>query len=246
MSTKDTSSPASRDSVSCTSAMVRMRRTDSLMAALASGEDSRRPCRRSSDEIVCRLFFTRWWISRMVASLDISRRSRRRSSEMSRSSTRHPVGGPSDSSGMQRTSSVTSVVWSSSSVTGARLSNAVRTGWSLNPSSPRRSPTALAWMPTRCRAETALGEAYSTRAVAPSRRTPSPTRGDALVPERSAAKGNVPAEIMLRQAPEDLQVGALQLAGVAALQGRPLTGEHPHDPSVGGGSARPAPSAWGA
>ena len=51
---------------------------------------SRRPCSRSSDEIVCRLFFTRWWISRIVASFDSSSRSRRRSSEMSRSSTTAP------------------------------------------------------------------------------------------------------------------------------------------------------------
>ena len=39
--------------------MVRMRRTDSSIAAFASADSSRRPCRRSNDEIVCRLFFTR-------------------------------------------------------------------------------------------------------------------------------------------------------------------------------------------
>ncbi len=59
ISTKATSSPASRDSVSCTSAIARMRRTDSSIAILASGEVNRRPCSLNSDEIVCRLFFTR-------------------------------------------------------------------------------------------------------------------------------------------------------------------------------------------
>ena len=37
MSTKGTSSPASRDSVSCTIAIERIRRTDSSIAAFASG-----------------------------------------------------------------------------------------------------------------------------------------------------------------------------------------------------------------
>ena len=41
---------------------------------------SRRACSRSSAATVCRLFFTRWWISRIVASLVSSSRSRRRSS----------------------------------------------------------------------------------------------------------------------------------------------------------------------
>ena len=91
MSRNGTSSPASRDRISWTRAIDRTRRTDSSMAALASGDSSRRPWRRSSDEIVCRLFFTRWWISRIVASLDSSSRSRRRSSEMSRRSTTAPV-----------------------------------------------------------------------------------------------------------------------------------------------------------
>ena len=95
-----------------------MRRTDSSTAALASGDDSRRPCRRSSDEIVWRLFFTRWWISRMVASLESSRRSRRRSSEMSRSSTSEPVTVPCSSSGMNRMSTVISGPRSISSVAG--------------------------------------------------------------------------------------------------------------------------------
>jgi hypothetical protein len=69
----------SRDSVSWTRAIVRMRRTDSSTPPWPR----RMPppaCSRSSDEIVCRLFFTRWWISRMVASFDSSSRSALRSS----------------------------------------------------------------------------------------------------------------------------------------------------------------------
>ena len=59
ISLNDTSSPVSRDKVSCTRAIDRMRRTDSSMANFASGDSTRRPWRRSSEEIVCRLFFTR-------------------------------------------------------------------------------------------------------------------------------------------------------------------------------------------
>ena len=83
--------PRSRDSVSCTIAIERIRRSDSSSAACASGDCSRRPWSRSSDAIVCRLFFTRWWISRIVASFESSMRSRRRRSVTSRSSTSAPV-----------------------------------------------------------------------------------------------------------------------------------------------------------
>ena len=50
-----------------------------------------RGCSRSSAATVCRLFFTRWWISRIVASLLISSRSRWRNSVTSRTMTRAPV-----------------------------------------------------------------------------------------------------------------------------------------------------------
>ena len=59
MSSKRTTSPASRDSVSCTIAIERIRRSDSSMAACASGDCSRRPWSRNNAAIVCRLFFTR-------------------------------------------------------------------------------------------------------------------------------------------------------------------------------------------
>ena len=173
-----------------------MRRTDSSMAALASGVSSRRPCSRSSDEIVCRLFFTRWWISRMVASFDSSSRSRRRSSEMSRSSTTAPVTAPWSSSGMPRISTVMSMPRGSSSVTGSPRAKAVRTTDSSRPSSENRSPSALACTPRRCSADTALGEVYSTRPEASSTMTPSPTRGASSVSTSSASNGKSPVAIM--------------------------------------------------
>ena len=45
------------------------RRIASPSASSASGDATRRDCSRSSAATVCRLFFTRWWISRIVASL---------------------------------------------------------------------------------------------------------------------------------------------------------------------------------
>ncbi len=173
-----------------------MRRTDSSTAALASGDDSRRPCSRSSDEMVCRLFFTRWWISRMVASFDSSSRSRRRSSEMSRSSTTAPVTPPCSSSGMHRISTVTWGPRSISSVSGRAVAKAVRTAVSCSPISPSRMPSVLAWTPTRCSAEMALGDEYSTRPDPSSRITPSPTRGASSLSPSSLRNGNSPEAIM--------------------------------------------------
>ena len=98
--------------------MEEIRATDSSMAVRASGESMRRACKRSSEEIVCRLFFTRWWISRMVASLDNSSRSRRRSSLMSRMSTTAPVASPRSRRGMQLMTTVTPEGRSTSWVTG--------------------------------------------------------------------------------------------------------------------------------
>ena len=84
ISSKPTSSSAAALSVSCTIAIVPTRRTASSRAAFASGASIRRACSRSSAATVCRLFFTRWWISRIVASLVTSSRSRRRRSVTSR------------------------------------------------------------------------------------------------------------------------------------------------------------------
>ena len=58
------------------------------------GSPCARACSRSSAATVCRLFFTRWWISRIVASLLSRARSRRRRSVTSRTSTSAPAASP--------------------------------------------------------------------------------------------------------------------------------------------------------
>ena len=177
-----TSSPASRDRVSCTSAIdadAAHRLLDGRLGLAAT--PSRRPCSRSSDEIVCRLFFTRWWISRIVASFDSSSRSRRRSSETSRSSTTAPVTAPWSSSGMQRISTVTSAPRSTSSVTGAPMAKAVRTTVVVEAELGEAQALGVG-VDARCGAgpTRALGDVYSTRPAASRRITPSPTRGRLL------------------------------------------------------------------
>ncbi len=91
-SSRLTSSSTDIDSASCTSAIDDTRRTDSISASRPSALLVRRACSRSSAATVCRLFFTRWWISRIVASLDSSARSRRLTSVTSRISTAAPDG----------------------------------------------------------------------------------------------------------------------------------------------------------
>ena len=103
MSSKSTVSSKPWLSVSCTSAITPTRRTASSSATRpASPSGSRRACSRSSAATVCRLFFTRWWISRIVASLVSSSSSRRRSSDTSRSSSSAPTRLPPSVSGMAR------------------------------------------------------------------------------------------------------------------------------------------------
>ena len=74
---------------------------DSSSAIRASGTATRRACSRSSAATVCRLFFTRWWISRIVASLLMICRSRRRSSVTSCISSSAPSVSPRGRSGMR-------------------------------------------------------------------------------------------------------------------------------------------------
>ena len=73
----------------------------------------RRACSRSSAATVCRLFFTRWWISRIVVSLVTSSRSRRRRSVTSRTRISAPMCSPAGRSGMARTIRATDSVPSS-------------------------------------------------------------------------------------------------------------------------------------
>ena len=100
ISSKSTCSSGDWLSVSCTIAIEPTRRTASSSAALASGASIRRAWSRSSAATVWRLFFTRWWISRMVASLVTSSRSRRRRSVTSRSRISAPIRSPSGRSGI--------------------------------------------------------------------------------------------------------------------------------------------------
>ena len=90
--------------VSCTTAIAATRRMAWLSASRASSECVRRAWMRSSDATVCRLFFTRWWISRIVASLVMSSCSWWRSSVTSRQSTIAPTRSPAvaDRDGAQR------------------------------------------------------------------------------------------------------------------------------------------------
>ena len=85
----------------------------SASASFASTVDARRAWRRSIAATVCRLFLTRWWISRIVASLPMRARSRRRRSVTSWRNTMAPVRTPSRTRGMPR-SRTTAVAFSTS------------------------------------------------------------------------------------------------------------------------------------
>ena len=78
-----------------------------MSASRASSECVRRAWMRSSDATVCRLFFTRWWISRIVASLVMSSCSWWRSSVTSRLSTIAPIRSPRWRIGIARSDTVT-------------------------------------------------------------------------------------------------------------------------------------------
>ena len=62
-SASSTSSSRRSVSSSCTAAIARMRLTECSSASRGSIASADRACSRSSDATVCRLFFTRWWIS---------------------------------------------------------------------------------------------------------------------------------------------------------------------------------------
>ena len=170
-SSTSTFSPGVCASVSCTTAIAPTRRTASSSASRASGLSMRRACSRSSAATVCRLFFTRWWISRIVASLLSSARSRRRISVASRTSTSEPTWRPPRCSGTPR--SVTTAPEFSTSAPPGRAAGGHR------PRAPRRpargagpawpqvraksTPTRSVASPSRWYAERALGLANSTR-----------------------------------------------------------------------------------
>ena len=156
-SSKTTLSSTAWLSVSCTIAIEPTRRTASSSAALASALSIRRACSRSRAATVCRLFFTRWWISRMVASLVTSSRSRLRRSVTSRTSTSAPISRPCGRSGMARTISDTESVPISASRLARPPSTALsvsssgrsRGGTSSRVTSLRRSPSRSPEWPSR-------------------------------------------------------------------------------------------------
>ena len=101
-----------------------------------------------------------------------------------------------------------------------------RTRLSSRPSSPKRSPSVLACTPMRCSADTPFGDVYSTRPAASRRITPSPTRGASSVSASSRVEGEVAGRDHAGEAVEDVDVGALELAGLATERRRRLPGEH--------------------
>ena len=112
---------------------------------------------RSSDATVCRLFFTRWWISRIVASLVMSSCSWCRNSVTSRTSTMAPTRSPRWRIGMVRSVTVTprasmsvrhgarpvTTSGSDSSTTSLPVSSPVVTSASDSPSSSPSNPMRL-------------------------------------------------------------------------------------------------------
>ena len=162
-------------------------------------------------------------------SFEIRRRSRRRSSDTSRSSTTAPVILGCSIRGMARKMTVTGPR-SISSVIGRPMAKATRTGDSSRPSSLSRAPSRLEWIPMRWRAETALGDAYSIRADSIEEHARRRRRGgvfglDVLGAERELAAGDHAGEAV-----EDLDVDTLQLARPTTNRGHRLAGHHPHHP----------------
>ena len=118
----------------------------------------------------------------------------------------------------------------------------MRTTDSSSPSSAKRRPSALAWTPRRCSAETAFGERVldaarrveDDDAVADARRL---LGLDVLGVEREVAAGDHAGEAV-----EHVDVGALELAGLAAERRRRLAGEHADRPGPGSGPGCTAPA----
>ena len=141
------------------------RRTASSRASLALSSGIRRAWSRSSAATVWRLFFTRWWISRIVASLVSSSCSRRRSSETSRTRSIAPVLTPAFVIGMARIVTVALAVSTSvrhdarpMTTTASDSSTcwappAARSATIFASTSPMTSPMC----PIRCTADTAFG-----------------------------------------------------------------------------------------
>ncbi len=131
-----------------------------------------------------------------MASLDRISRSRRRRSDTSRSSTSAPVTTLPSMSGTHRSSTITSLVPSISTVTGDAVANAVLTARPSTPSSSSVMPSVFELIPMRCSALSALGDVYSTRPVSSSSSTPSPMRGASSISRSSDVNGKSPLTTM--------------------------------------------------
>ena len=202
----------------------------------------RRACSRSSAATVCRLFFTRWWISRIVASLVTSSRSRRRRSVTSRSRTSAPsVLALRAAAGSTRTIS--------DHVVGADLGVAVgaaaehRAERLLVGAAARRHQLAGQRRPARARRGRRRARAGgrptarsgSRRRPGPSastRRNPSPTRGESAWSLRWPGFGKCPCGDHLGQVGGGLEVGQLQPARRAHAEQVGVAGDHRDHPAA--------------
>ena len=178
--------------------MARIRRSASSKAVrpAASVSSKRRAWRRSRDEIVWRLFFTRWCTSRMVASLVKRSRSLRRRSVTSRSRIAAPVTSPLEMRGMQRIINMTSGSLSTSSIAGSLFAKASSTAEVSSPRAAKLEPTIAEVIDARCKAFTAFGDAKVMRSRESMTSTPSPTRGASSTAASSSTKGNSPSATM--------------------------------------------------
>lgn len=173
----------------------------------------RRDCRCSSAATVCRLFFTRRWISRIVASLVMSPRSRRRAFDTSRHSRTAPSRCPCSVSGTARSDSATPGLdvgpprRAPHEHERHRLAGRALLQRSAVTSTSER-PTSLPSAPEPAGSTTGR---WGRRGPRPpkSRTSPSPTRG---APRRGPVGASVAGNLAARDHPEDL-VGGLDVAG---------------------------------
>ena len=191
--------------------MAPTRRIAWVSASRASSECVRRAWMRSSDATVCRLFFTRWWISRIVASLVMSSCSWWRSSVTSRLSTIAPIRSPRWRIGIARSDTVTprasmsvrhgarpvTTSGSDSSTTSLPLSSRVVTSASDSPSSSSSKPMRL-------NAESALGLANvvmpsTSRRMSPSEARGAPRRGPVGAPRSGKSPDAIICEEVARR-----------------------------------------------
>ena len=176
--------------------------------------------------MVCRLFFTRWWISRMVASFDSSRRSRRRRSVTSRSSTQHADDAVAlelrDRLQQQRRLAPLDLL-------GDR---AAGRGWRRRPR-PGRSPSPRGGAPTctsGCRGGASSSPRWGWRS-APGGRGRGRSRrrrraGRPRTRRRPGGTGSVPSAIIAAKRSNGRQVVLLELAELAAERRARLRGDH--------------------